>query len=75
MKTGLIETWAVNPADVGPMYPFVDHEVILFLVCFVFWAAYTIWQLRFEWQHFAREDRELSTSDNCVRAIQKNSGT
>lgn len=48
MRTGQIDTWTGNPADVGPMYPFVGYEVPLFVVCVVLWLAYTVWQMRHE---------------------------
>ena len=48
MRTGQIDTWTGNPADVGPMYPFVGYEVPLFVVCVALWLAYTVWQMKHE---------------------------
>lgn len=52
MKTGLIDSWTNNPLDVGPLYPFVGWEMALFVVCLILWIVYTIWQIRFERNHF-----------------------
>ena len=48
MTTGLIESWAANPAEMGPLYPFVSFEAFFFAICFVLWMLYTLWQMRFE---------------------------
>ena len=66
MRTGLIENWRGNPAEIGPMYPFVGFEVPVVLVCFILWILYTIWQMRFEYTHYAREEQELRKSDSKV---------
>ena len=35
MSTTPVESWAVELADIGPIYPFVGSEVILVLALFV----------------------------------------
>ena len=59
MKTGLINSWTNNVADLGPLYPFVGWEMALFIGCLILWIVYTFWQLRFEQKHFEREEREI----------------
>ncbi len=66
MRTGLIENWTGNPAEIGPMYPFVGFEVPVVLVCFILWILYTIWQMRSEYTHYAREEQEFRKSDSKV---------
>ncbi len=68
MRTGLIETWAGNPADVGPMYPFVGSEVPLFVVCIVLWIAYTIWQIKHENATYAAELDQLAEAESPASA-------
>lgn len=70
MRTGLIETWAGNPADVGPMYPFVGSEVPLFVVCVVLWLAYTVWQIKHENATYAAELDRLAEADSPASAIE-----
>jgi len=60
MQTGLIENWTGNPLEIGPMYPFVGMEIVLFVVCFAVAILYTIWQLRFEGATYEREARALT---------------
>jgi hypothetical protein len=59
MQTGLIENWTGNPLEIGPMYPFVGMEMVLFGVCFALSILYTIWQLRLEAGTYEREARAL----------------
>ena len=72
MKTGLIENWTGNPVEVGPMYPFVGYEVHLFLICFVLWIVYTIWQMKFEASKYSEEVAMLSGSDQLEKTIEIN---
>ena len=72
MQTGLIDNWMGNPADIGPMYPLVDFEVPFFFVCLTLWILYTIWQIKFEYAHFVREEEELRKSD-CKALREANS--
>ena len=60
MKTGKITSWAGNPLDIGPLYPFVGWEMPLFLLCFALWVAYTVWQLKFEGATYSAELEEDS---------------
>ena len=39
-----ITTWSANPADVGPMYPFVGTEWLWLLIAVVFWLAWHVKQ-------------------------------
>jgi len=40
-----IDTWAVDLAEVGPIYPFQGTEVILVVVAVVLWLAWHIRQM------------------------------
>ncbi|MCE2437917.1 MAG: hypothetical protein J4F39_00665 [Candidatus Latescibacteria bacterium] len=74
MRTGLIDTWVGNPADVGPMYPFVGYEVPLFVVCIVLWIAYTIWQIKHENATYADELDQLAEAGSLVSTIEREGG-
>ncbi len=62
MQTGLIENWLGNPAEVGPVYPFVGFEFALALTCFILWILYTVWQMKFECDNYAKEEEALTKS-------------
>ncbi len=70
MRTGLIDTWVGNPADVGPMYPFVGYEVPLFVVCLGLWIAYTFWQIRHERANYRDELDHLVEASHLATAIE-----
>ena len=69
MRTGLIDTWVGNPADVGRMYPFAGYEVPLFVACLVLWIAYTVWQIRHERANYQDELDQLAEASPLVTAI------
>ena len=56
MTTGLIESWAANPAEMGPLYPFVSLEAFFFAICLVLWILYTLWQMQFEAANYRSEN-------------------
>ena len=72
MTTGLIESWAANPAEMGPLYPFVSFEAFFFAICFVLWMLYTLWQMRFESGNYLRENEDLSKTNNLLETIESN---
>ncbi len=43
MTTG-IESWAGTISEIGPIYPFVGSEVLLFIIGVVTWIGWHIWQ-------------------------------
>jgi len=69
MSTTPIETFAVDLATLGPIYPFVGTEKILVLVLFVVWIAFTIWQMRFENRRYERELAHLNTPERIAKAL------
>ncbi len=54
MPTG-IESWA-NPAEIGPIYPFVGTEVALTVVGVVLWIAWHVITAREENQQWNELD-------------------
>ena len=48
MSTGDFENWAGNIADIGPIYPFVGTEFVLFIVGVVSWLVWHVVQTRRE---------------------------
>ena len=72
MNTGLIESWSGDPSVMGPLYPFVGSEIVLFVFCFAFWIVYTIWQLWFEARGYAREAEDLRQGQQLQSVISGN---
>ena len=48
MRTGHIENWSGNMIDIGPLYPFVGSEFLLWIIALVIWLAWHYWQSRIE---------------------------
>lgn len=70
MSTGMIETWTGNMLDIGPMYPFVGSEVVLWIVGLVFWIGWHIWQSRFEDQRYKEEVESYAKADDIKKALE-----
>jgi hypothetical protein len=48
MSTNGLTSWAVDLKDVGAIYPFQGTEVLMVILCAVFWIGWQILQLRHE---------------------------
>jgi hypothetical protein len=64
-----VDTWTGNVADIGPIYPMVGTEVILTIICIVFWIGWHIWQFRMENSNYADDLKTLKQGDNMDRAL------
>ena len=67
--TGQVETWAGNPLDIGPMYPFVGWEIPMFIVCVAVCVAMTIWKIVHEHNQHTSEARKLRQTGNGARIL------
>ncbi len=56
MTTG-IESWAGTISEIGPIYPFVGSEVLLFIIGVVTWIGWHIWQSINETRTYEEEKR------------------
>lgn len=50
-----IESWGGNMLDIGPMYPFVGTETILYAIGLGAWIIWHIWQLSIESAEYKHE--------------------
>ena len=60
-STGPIDTWNINPIDVGPIYPFAGWEVLMFVACLAFCIYFMVWKFRMEnarWSTISLTNRE-----------------
>lgn len=57
MSTTVMQTWtAADLSQIGPIYPFVGSEVVLWILGLIFW----IW---FHWTQFRIEAKEMQDDD------------
>jgi len=57
MNTGNVESWAGNIADIGPIYPFVGSEFVLWIVGLVLWIGWHVIQAKRENRIYEDEKR------------------
>ena len=61
--TSTIESWAGNPLELGPMYPWLGSEVVLFLVSLALWLCWMVWHIKTEGDAYSEEAKRLKQYD------------
>lgn len=64
-----VETWAVDLAEVGAVYPMVGTEGILVAILVVFWIGWHIWQFKHENAGYKEEMDRLSDPEEYGKAM------
>lgn len=68
-STTIVETWSgTDLLQVGPIYPFVGSEVLLWIVGIAFWIGFHISQFRIEAQEL-REDEQAAQSPERLNRV------
>jgi hypothetical protein len=62
-------TWAVDLANVGAVYPWQGLEVIMVLVAVAAWIVWHVIQMRQESREFEDDIRTYGTPDQIKRAL------
>lgn len=62
-------TWAVNLADVGAVYPWVGLELIMVLVAIAAWILWHIVQIRQENRNLAEDIRLYGSKESIKKAL------
>ena len=74
-STGPIESWNINPIDVGPIYPFVGWEPLMCLVCVAFCVLFMVWKFLTESAKYAQATKHLRESHELAKALTNSSTT
>ncbi len=69
MSTGSFENWAGNIADIGPIYPFVGTEFLLWVVGMAGWIIWHIWQTRIENRTYEDELRRYGDKASLANIV------
>jgi hypothetical protein len=69
MATTPMDSFAVDLATLGPVYPFVGTEIWLVLAALVIWIAFHVWQIRFEDRRFNAELNRLRTPEQVAKVL------
>lgn len=70
MSTIGYESWAVDLAEVGPIYPFQGSEVLMTVICVVFWLGWHVLQFRRESEHL-ESARDLGDRSRVVQSVER----
>lgn len=70
MMTGDFRNWTGTILEIGPIYPFVGSEVLLWILGMAFWIGWHVLQVRRENRQLEEEARVLRQGDNLQRIVQ-----
>lgn len=70
MATTQVTSWAVDLSTLGPIYPFVGSEVLLWISGLAFWIGFHIWQIRSENRTFEEDLSRLRTPADIEAALE-----
>jgi hypothetical protein len=64
-----MDSWAVDLANVGPVYPWQGLEIVLVIVLFAAWIAWHVLQMLQEKQDYADSIKKFGAPDAIKKAI------
>ena len=70
MSTG-IENWLGSMTDIGPLYPFVGSEFLLWCIGIVFWIAWQISSTRAEDKQYKEEIAKHGDPETLKKLIDR----
>jgi len=71
MSTTGLDSWAVDLAEVGPVYPFQGSEVLMVIVGVAIWIIWHIWQVKLENRTFEEDEARLKNNHSLEETIKK----
>jgi hypothetical protein len=69
MSTGMVESWTGNILDIGPIYPFVGSEMLLWIIGMILWIGWHVWQVGNESKEYAEEAEKYTQGEKLLKAI------
>jgi hypothetical protein len=69
MSTGSVANWTGNIADIGPIYPFVGSEFLLWVIGMALWVGWHLWQARNESREYEEEKERFASGGNLAKAF------
>ena len=71
MSTIGYESWAVDMADVGPIYPFQGSEMLMVILGVVFWIAWHRIQFVRENNHLEQAKRNAINHEKVQKSVER----
>ena len=68
-STGLVDSWVTDPSSLGPIYPFVGSELLMFALCAAFSIAFMVWKLNTESAHYRQRVEHLQAEGELAAAL------
>ncbi len=70
MSTTIVETWSgADLSQLGPIYPMVGYEFLLFLLGLAFWIGFHVLQSRIENKEMEEDDKAARTPERLKRVF------
>ena len=70
MSTTPVETWAgADLSQIGPIYPMVGTEFLLFIIGLVFWIAFHVMQAKIEKREMEADEAAARQPDRLQRVF------
>lgn len=69
MSTTIVTSWATDIAQLGPIYPFVGTEILMYILGLIFWISFHVIQLRKENQAFKEQVEKFGDDKHLQRAV------
>jgi len=72
MSTTAVETWAgADLSQIGPIYPMVGTEMLLFIAGLVFWLLFHIMQARIEKKEMEADEAAARSPERLKRVFEE----
>ena len=72
MSTTQIETWAgADLSQIGPIYPMVGSEMILFIVGLIFWLGFHVLQAGIEKKEMEADEALARSPERLARVFEQ----
>lgn len=72
MSTTIVETWSgADLSQLGPIYPFVGSEFLLWIIGLAFWIGFHVLQARIEKKELAEDARLAGERERISRVFEE----
>ena len=73
--TPTVDSWHNNPAELGPLYPLVGYEFVMFIACAAALLGFLVWKFRSENAHYCQMVAELTAPSPITTATSNSAPT